>query len=261
LTARHPFRDGVFTRVTAVFDRHVCGFRPLPDRPAPLVPVALFDGPEDDDRPAWGHACARGQDRWARPNGSTAWEYHGDGLREVTVRVGWQKKKGDGAVCGFPVTIGDGGRQRLLDQIARGVSAADLHRHGGEFTLCDKDHVTHGDPELCLPHEDDEDHDGKKGKGDDEEDDDWSDLPLRQFRQLAKGGEPRVWPVFSRFTDDGKAELVGFTAARVVVAVREKDTGAILLTLQPAVIATPTAVTRPDRKPYDRTVGRVRIAG
>lgn len=262
LTARHPFRDGVFTCVTAIFDRHVCGFRPLPDRSAPLVPVALYDGPNDSNHPAWGYAVANGKDQWAKSNGTNAWVNGSDGLREVVVRVGWQKKKGDGAVCGFPVSIGDGSRTRLLEQIARGVSAADLHRHGGEFTLCDKDHVANGDPEQCIPRDDDED-DRKKGDGkkDNQDDEDWSDLPLRQFRQLAKGGEARVWPVFSKFTDDGSVVLVGFTAARVVSAVRESSTGAVLLTLQQAVVATPTAVTRPDRKPHDRTVGRVRIAG
>lgn len=263
LTAKHPFRDCVFTRVTAVFDRHVCGFRPLPDRPAPLVPIALYDGVHDSDHPAWGKTVAAGKDKWARTDGKPVWVSGRDGLPEVTVRVGWQKDKGDGAVCGFPVRFGDGDREGLLKQIADGVSAADLHRHGGEISLCDeKKNHAHGDPEWCLPHDDDDDHKGKGkgGKKDDEEE--WDgDLPLGLFRQLARTGEARVWPVFSGFDDDGKAVLVGFTAARVVAAERERGTGAVLLTLQPAVVATPTAVTRPDRPPYDRTVGRVRIGG
>lgn len=266
LTARHPFRgECAFTRVTAIFDRHVCGFRPLPDRPAPLMPIALYDGAHDTDRPAWGKAVAAGKDKWARADGQPVWVPGRDGLPEVVVRVGWQKEKGDGAVCGFPVWFGDADRAGLLRQIATGVSAADLHKHGGEVSLCDdKGKHAHGDPGGCDPREDDEDDHGKgKGKGkDDDEDggDDDGDLPLGRFRQLARTGEARVWPVFAAFDDDGRAVLVGFTAARVVAAEREKG-GAVLLTLQPAVVATPTAVTRPDRKPYDRTVGRVRIGG
>jgi hypothetical protein len=259
LTARHPFRgECAFTRVTAIFDRHVCGFRPLPDRPAPLMPIALYDGVHETDRPAWGKVIAAGKDRVARNDGKPVWVPGRDGLPEVVVRVGWQKEKGDGAVCGFPVRFGDGDRAGLLRQIANGVSAADLHKHGGEFSLCDDKRThAHGDPGWCDPRDDDEDDNGEgKGKGTDEE----GDLPLGRFRQLARTGEARVWPVFSAFDDDGKAVLVGFTAARVVAAEREKG-GAILLTLQPAVVATPTAVTRPDRPPYDRTVGRVRIGG
>jgi hypothetical protein len=262
LTARHPFRgECAFTRVTAVFDRHVCGFRPLPDRPAPLVPIALYDGAHTADRPAWGKAVPAGKDGWARTAGNPVWAPGRDGLPEVTVRVGWQKETGDGAVCGFPVRFGDADRRGVLRQIATGVSAADLHAHGGEISLCDgKRKPAHGDPGWCLPHDDDEDEKGK-GKGKDEDEDEDGDLPLGRFRQLARTGEARVWPVFSAFTEGGEAVLVGFTAARVVSAEREKGTGAVLLTLQPAVVATPTAVTRPDRPPYDRTVGRVRVGG
>jgi hypothetical protein len=243
LTARHPFRQDVFTRVTAVFDRHVVGFRPLPDRPAPLVPVALYDGPHEGDRPAWGHAVATGPDEWARGSGTPAFQPGKDGLREVTVRVGWQKQPSD-AVCGFPLRLSSDDPRQAVRQIAGGVSAADLVHTGGELKLdAEGRRAVAGDPDLFQPEDEDD------------------DRPLRHFRALAQGGDVRVWPVFSRFADDGKAVVVGFTAARVVAAEREAGTGAIRLTLQPAVTATPTALTHPGRPAYDPTVGRVRIAG
>lgn len=245
LTAHHPFRKDVFTRVTAVFDRQVVGFRPLPERPAPLMPVALYDGPHDTDHPAWGPAAATGPDEWARAEASRAFRPGHDGLREVTVRVGWQKKTRGAAVCGFPLRVAGADRPQALRQVAGGVTAGDLTATNGEWNLGEGGRlVAGGDPDLFAANEDEDD-----------------DIPLARFRRLARTGEPRVWPVFDRFDENGAAVLVGFTAARVVDAERETDTGAILLTLQPAVLATPTALTRPDRKAYDRTVGRVRIAG
>jgi hypothetical protein len=248
LTARHPFREGQFTRVTAIFDRRVDGFRPLPDRPAPLMPVALYDGPNEPDRPAWGNAVSTGPDDWAHSAGTPVWGSGQDGLREVTVRVGLQTTPANGVVCGFPVYLGNPATVDSVKQLADGVSEADLADEPvkGELRLnpVGWQLPVSGDPDLF---------ESPPMMGD--------DLPLQRFAALATSGEVRVWPVFSGFDADGKAVLVGFTAARVVSAEREEPGGAILLKLQPAVIATPTALTRPERIPYDRSVGRVRIAG
>lgn len=247
LTARHPYRENEFTRLTAVFDRHMAGFRPLPDRPAPLVPVALYDGAHEQYRRPWGEAVTDpdGPDEFAFARGRTHPFLPGeDGLREVRVRVGYQKEKADGVVCGFPVRLAGATRQRAVAQVATGVTAADLASRGGELTMTDAGTLlADGDPELFEAGDEDD------------------DRPLKQFRKLAAGGEARVWPVFRELSDEGRVVLVGFTAARVVEVEREPDTGALLLTLQPAVLATPTAVTHPDRPVRDRTVGRVRIAG
>ena len=243
LTARHPWRDKEFTRLTAVFDRHVAGFRPLPDRAAPLVPVALYDGPSDDGRTPWSEALAGGEDEYTRTS-SGGFLFGPDGIKEVVVRVGWQQEEKDGAVCGFPLRLAGATDERAVEQIAAGLSAADLSKENGELRLGGDGTLTaYGDPELFLP---------------DDLDD---DRPLERFRALAKSGEPRVWPVFRKFADQDEVELVGFTTARVVAAEREKKTGAVRLTLQPAVLATPTALTDPARPVRDRTVGRVRIAG
>lgn len=243
LTARHPFREGVFTRVTAVIDRNVVGLRPLPDRPTPLVPVALYDGPHSDDRPAWTAALASGADEFAlTPPGPPAFAAGQDGIREVRVRVGWQKPQADGMVCGFPLRLAGGSQERAVEQIATGCSAADFAPIGGEWKLdAGGTRAAAGGPELFRPN--------------------GEDRPLEFFRTLAATGDVRLWPVFREFAEDGTAIVIGFTAARVVAAERESDTGAVLLTLQPGVIATPTAVTHPDRPVRDRTVGRVRIAG
>jgi hypothetical protein len=247
LTARHPWRDTEFTRLTAVFDRHLAGFRPHHDRPAPLVPVALYDGPHEQYRTPWAEAAANpdGPDEVAFARGRAHPFLPGaDGLREVRVRVGWQKEKADGVVCGFPVRMAGVNPKRAAAQVTTGVTDADLKAVGGELALTPAGTLSvEGDPGLF---------------GNVDPDD---DRPLKEFRKLAASGEARVWPVFRELDDDGRVVLVGFTAARVVEAEREPDTGALLLTLQPAVLATPTAVTHPDRPVRDRTVGRVRIAG
>jgi hypothetical protein len=247
VTVRQPGKPSTFTRVTAVLDSAVIGFRPWDGKPAPVVPVALF-ADADDEHAGWNDSCRTGRDRWTFDSEHKRFVPGSDGLPEVRVVVGRQPRGRSDDVCGFPLEIGSGRGRDAVQQVRTGLTTEMLsgHRFDGEFKLRDGN-VLHlgGDPDLF---------DGRR-----------EDDAERAFRAIV--GEPRVWPLFSEFDDDGRAVLIGFTAARVVKVETDGRTRGIALTLQPCVLATPTALTDPGRcdrhgKPVgNRTVVKVRLAG
>lgn len=249
VTVRQPGKPDVFTRVTAVLDRAVIGFKPWDEKPAPVVPVALF-ADRDNDHAGWNDECRSNRDRFLFDRDEKRFKPGNDGRPEIRVRVGRQPNGRSDDVCGFPLIIGSGGTTAAIEQVRSGLTTNTLAgpAFNGEFKLPEENAHPHGgSPDLF------------DGGPDDEAE--------RAFQALVAVGEPRVWPLFSRFDDHGRAILTGFTAARVVAVERERGTRGLVLTLQPAVLATPTAVTDPGRcdrqgRPIgDRTVVKVRLAG
>ncbi len=266
MTVRQPGKPGVFTKVVGVLDDAVVGFRPWDDKPAPVMPVALFDGRNDgrdDDLPTWRQAVKRADDDWAFDRERGRFVKGHDGIPEVRVRVGRLKDKHAPEACGLPLVIGGGQPRRALEQVMIGLTERCLAADDGEFRLGDDlTRPQPANPDLFA------DDDGGPAEA--------------AFRSAI--GKPRVWPVFGGIDDHGRATLTGFTGARVVSVEREKG-GGLLLVLQPAVVASPTAITftepsdrrekhgkddkddkddkhdKHDRPTGDRTVVKVRLAG
>lgn len=256
VTVRQPGKPTVFTTVVGVLDDAVVGFRPWDDKPAPVMPVALYDGREDD-HPTWREAVKRAADQWAFDRERNRFVPGRDGIPEVRVRVGRLKDKHAAEACGLPLVIGGGQPRRAVEQVLVGLTERCLAADDGEFRLGDDlTRLQPANPDLLAAD------DGGPAEA--------------AFRSAI--GRPRVWPVFGGVDDHGRAILTGFTGARVVSVEREAG-GGLLLVLQPAVVASPTAVTytepsdrrekhgkddppgKPDRPAGDRTVVKVRLAG
>ena len=244
VTVRQPGKSEVFTRVTALLDRSVIGFRPWSEKSAPVVPVALHADTDAEDHFGWNDSCHRtDHDEWAFDRDQKRFVPGKDGLPEIRVRVGRQPTGRSEEVCGFPLVIGSSTPAESVDQIRSGLSTEILTSPGlnGEFKLSEgASQPIGGIPDLF------------EGR--------MRDSAEQAFRALMLVGEPRAWPLFSGFDDDGRAVLIGFTAARVV-AVERISEGGLILTLQPALLATPTAITDPARPSGGRNVVKVRLAG
>lgn len=248
VTARQPGKPSVFTRVTAVLDQAVIGFRPFEGKPAPVMPVALYRTTDQEGHAGWEEACRTGEDSWAFDQNHKRFSPGHDHLSEVRVRIGRQLATSSGEVCGFPLAIGIESPGEAVEQVRTGLTVDSLSKPGydGELNLgAETARPIDGDPDLFTA--------------------DSTDAVERVLLDLAAVGEPRIWPLFSRFDEDGRAELTGFAAARVVTVTR--DRGGFVVTLQPCVLASPTAITDPGRLDRNglpvgnRTVVKVRLAG
>ena len=120
-------------------------------------------------------------------------------------------------------------------QLAGGVTAAQLQDFGGQFVLGDQNLLPVPAAPALAP----------------------SDLAVVQagLEQLQQSGALRIWPLFPA-ADAGNDPLPvsGFVAARVAQVESAAD-GSVHVTLQPGMLATPTAVTDASR----RGVGGVNI--
>ncbi len=236
------------TRVRAMFDTAVTGFRPTATRPVPLSPFALLNDPTQDA--SWTNAVARG--RAAAPRT----------LATVVVVVGLPPAETPPPIPVFPLDIGAGRFSspparvnHLIGQIGVGVRTEDVAGggFGGGFSLRPDDARKPVAAEAVAA----------------------SDLEAvaAAFRKVI--GEARVWPLFAvAVTESGAGgepvtvvSVNGFVAARLLqVEYATGDTG-VRLTLREAVLATPTAITQPAPRdgvrvpPPQRSVGKVRLAG
>jgi len=240
------------TRVTAMFDTAVTGFRPTMTRSVPMVPFALYDGPTDATPPnvtSWSKALAGGTDQYQYTT-ATGPASGMDGLREVVVVIGSPTDPTSPPVVPtYVLNIGaTESKDVTLAQIGLGVRPADLSEpsFGGEFSLL-PDTMTK--PVV-----------GTSGALD------------GRLQDVADAfgtviGQKRVWPLFAEVGDDGRPVVNGFVAARLLKVEYVSGGSAVRLTLQEAVLATPTAVTRPAPvtgsrlPPAQKSVGKVRLAG
>ena len=252
VTVRLAGNADKFTRVAATFDTAVTGFRPTANRPIPMAPFALYDGPQLPGGAfaptGWSDALSEGIDDF-RYDPIAGLVGKPDGLSEVVVVIGKPTDNLPPVVPSVVLNIGaitsdhTLSQIRTLAQIRVGIRKDEVA--GGEFSLL---------PAMSKP---------VAGVADALND---------RLKDVAKGfqkvvGEKRVWPLFAATDDHDRPVVKGFVAARLLKVEYSSGDPAVRLTLQEAVLATPTAVTQPAPRdgekspPIQRSVGKVRLAG
>jgi len=248
-----PAADVVAT-ATAMLDRDVIGFRPLPHRPLHLAPIGLLTGQSLLNKEAWeSQVAGGGEDKVAFDRRqqafvvATANGARGDGIFEMIVHIplaGQPVAEGD-EPNGCFLQLGDTDWEALTRQIVQGVSREDLAEFDGQLVLG-------WDNRLYLPG-----YDEAPALGD-------SRLPslLDALQTLQSTGEPRIWPLFAALVEEPShgpvtAMVQGFVAARLVSAAiasvgdsSEEDPKRqeLRLRLQPCMISTGTAITDVNRR-------------
>lgn len=246
VTVRLAGNADKFTRVRATFDTAVTGFRPTASRPIPMAPFALYDGPQLPggafSPTGWSDALAEGIDDF-RYDPVAGLVDKPDGLSEVVVVIGKPADNDPPVVPTVVLNIGAITPDHTLGQIGVGIRKEEVA--GGEFSLL---------PGMSKP---------VIGAAD-ALNDRLADV-ADAFRKVV--GERRVWPLFVATDDHDRPVVNGFVAARLLKVEYSSGDPAVRLTLQEAVLATPTAVTQPAPRdgekspPVQRSVGKVRLAG
>ena len=240
VTVRLAGNADKFTRVRATFDTAVTGFRPTASRPIPMAPFALYDGPQllggALAPTGWSEALSEGFD-----------DFRPDGLAEVVVVIGKPFENDPPVVPTVVLKIGALEPDHTIGQIGVGIRMDEVAgpAFGGEFSLL---------PGMS-----------KSVNGAADALNDHLDVVAEAFLKVV--GERRVWPLFAATDIDGHPVVNGFVAARLLKVEYSSGASAVRLTLQEAVLATPTAVTQPAPRdgekspPVQRSVGKVRLAG
>ncbi len=252
VTVRLAGNADKFTRVRATFDTAVTGFRPTDRRPIPMAPFALYDGPPpasgDPSSPtSWTAALARRTDELTYHPVAGTVAAGPDGLAEVVVVIGVPTPAVPPVVPTVVLNIGAMTPDHTLGQIGVGIRKDDVAGgdFGGEFSLL---------PGMSKPVI------GAAAALNDR----LADV-AEAFRKVV--GERRVWSLFATTDDHGHPVVNGFVAARLLKVEYSSGASAVRLTLQEAVLVTPTAVTQPAPRdgekspPLQRSVGKVRLAG
>jgi hypothetical protein len=245
---------------TAIMDRSVIGFRQVDHKPIPLAPFALLSDPTGEIAESW-------ESQVEQQNGPDAWRFDrherkcrpaadGDTIHEMVVRLRAREASGesqDGEQAqrrpnGCLLQIGTQSFSSLCQQFVAGVVSEHLAEFGGKFVLdLDNTLIVPGSP--LGPQPNSAEH----------------ALLLKSLQQLQLLGEPRIWPLFSRFDEGaGLPVVTGFVAARLT-EVRSEDNGDILFVLQPCVLSLVGAITESSRRgqgeapPINRYLCRVRL--
>jgi hypothetical protein len=236
----------LIVRATAMLDRDVIGFRPQGRRPVPLVPIALLSDPTGRDKNSWEFQVEKrgGTDHWRfdRDRQRFVRDGKGDGLFEMRVRIGGgaasgAKKAGKGAETqnktnACLLQIGGGDFDDLVRQICLGLAREDFK------VFVDDQMVLGKDNRLIVPGTSLGPRSGR--------------AILAQLesclRTLQRSAEPRVWPLYERFSRQGMPVLIGFVAARVADVGSEGKGEGLSFTLQPCMMSTATAVTDARRR-------------
>lgn len=247
----------VMASATAVIDRHVVGFRPIGQMNVPMMPLGLLSDPTGVEVASWEaqidkplaqgntgvdlYAYDKVMRRWsevgqANSQGNT----RGDGLPEFTLRLplGTDTSEANGKVLHW----GKHDVSTMLRQVEYGLTALDLQGSQGQIELS---------WDGLLPVEE-------------------STLPggsqqvtfIELLTKLHANGDIRLFPLF---VPNGEGEeqnmasqvmVRGFVAARIASV--SKNEGSLELILQPTVMITTTALTRPAAgvNPY---VGKVKL--
>jgi hypothetical protein len=241
-----PERD-VLARATAMLDWRVVGFRPHDDSQLPLIPIGVCTDHKGELPHGWDAHCRRDRDEWKFDHEHRKWAAGRDGIPEVTVVLG--KRSDRGEVPGVFLRVGVHTFADTVEQVRSGLNRGHFR---GQFG--DGGAVLGPDNTLHIPGTPD-----CPGEG----------LPARRLidevlRGVCERGEARIWPLFSDVDEDGGlVRVTGWMAARVVGC--DPAPGGIKLTLQPAVVCHPSAVTEHRSSPpafwaVNRTICRVRLA-
>lgn len=211
----------VVAAATAFLDRDVIGFRSTAGQALPVVPIALLSDPTGANPLAWEAQAARGPDVYRFDPASRTFAPGSDGLHEVRVQIAQ-----NGCLLEAGVTTVAGAAAQVVGGVQPG-QAPDGIVLGPDNTLT----------VLTFP-----------GCGPAP---DTSDATLLQaaLAQLQASGEARAWPLFrGAGPASGTAVLTGFVAGRVANVAAPAAGQPVTFTLQPAQLATATAVTDASRR-------------
>jgi hypothetical protein len=247
---------------TAMLDRAVIGLRPVDAKPIPLAPVALLSDPSGETGESWEYQVELrgGPDGWHYDRQLRRCEpaFEGDGIHEMVVRLrvprqddtdasAAEETPGPGRANACLLQIGARDFSALCGQMLTGVVREHLAEYGGKFALgVDNTLVVRGSP--LGPRPDSAEH----------------ALLVKSLQQLQLLGEPRIWPLFSRFDEGTDLPVVtGFVAARVAEV--HSGGGDVLFVLQPCVLSLPGVLTESSRRsegpppPMNRYLCKVRL--
>lgn len=223
----------VVASATAYLDRKLVGFQPFGQQRVPVVPIALFSDPTGLDEDSWEHQIEKprlsGQitvDNYAYSAINKKWKLGADGLPEFTLKLPLASPEDMEGVNGCPLYFGKG---KLAEQTLQGLTSTDLSDFQGQLKL-GWDHLI---PIPAASHV--------------------SSLQQKQLQEslqsLRDKGEARIWPLYRTFAEAGGGMAIcpGFVAARVAeVQIVSEGTPHLLVTLQPAMLITSTAITEPN---------------
>lgn len=237
----------VLARSAVILDRNVVGFRPFGGRIVPMMPIGL----ESDASAAplvtswefqtgpsglvdvFSYNPGTGPPPWSGPLPLSP-----DGLREMTFAVNPVGLPQGVSICLLGIGPGATDNDVFLDQVRDGMRTVDLP--GGEFVLAPGTNTQTvsltGSP-LTLAQ---------------------LNTLLLRLQAISNSGEARIWPLL-RSCDSlitNTAVVHGFVAARIANVTLQMQPGGptITVVIQPAMIATATAVTEirtmPPGPPY-----------
>ena len=241
-----PDRE-VIASATAMLDWRVIGFRPNNDLPIPLVPIGIYSDHKGEVPQSWDAHCRNhDRDNWRFDPETNQFVAGRDGIPEVTVVIG--KRTTHREVPALFLQVGVKSFGETIDQLHSGINRQQLREFGSSGFVLGQDNT------LALPGTPDCPKVGQSTRR----------VLDETLQGICGSGEARIWPLFSNASEDGTVQVTGWMAARVV-ACSPVAGGGIELTLQPAVVCHPSAVTEHRSSPpafwaINRTVCRVRLA-
>ncbi len=228
----------VVAQATAMLDQAVVGFRPLPDHPVLLAPLALLSDPSGLDVKSWEFQVEKknGTDIFAFDQTANKLVPGSDGLHEFVALVATspvQLPAANVAVLNLGVTA----QADIDNQILNGVTADQLP--GGQLVVPTTVPGSPVGPAFPSP--------------------DLAAL-VATLVQLQTSGQPRIFPLYT-VAAPGAVQLSGFVVARVALVVPPPDANTPLaFTLQPTMIAaTATALTDPSQPVRNPYVCKIRV--
>jgi Flp pilus assembly protein TadG len=222
----------VIAAATAVLDRNVIGFRSTAGQPLPVVPIALFSGPTGANPLAWEAQAASGPDVYQFNRTTRTFSAGSDGLREVQVQLAQ-----NGCLLKVGVTT-------VVDAAAQVVGGVQPAQAPNGIILGPGNLLTAMTFPGCGPAPDTPD----------------AALLQAALVQLQATAEARVWPLYQTFdAASGNAVLTGFVAARVANVAAPAAGQPISFTLQPAELATASAVTTAGAAVQNPYVCKIRL--
>lgn len=206
---------------TAVLSNTVVGLRPSGGMPVPAWPLAVYErDPAGERRDTWEAAIEQGlgPDQYAFDRETNRVHAGGDGLPEITLHF---RAPGDQPEDPnvWMIDVGNGlTPDQLAQQVRRGWSAADLSQLGGELRVDAGNLALEGASEV-------------------------DSLTAEALTEMI--GQKRIVLLYSAHAPrkgGGGAVVISRLAAGRIMAVEASPGGAVTLVLQPAVLATRTAL-------------------
>lgn len=243
----------VSATATAVIDRHIVGFRPIGQINVPLMPIALLSDPTGIDEDSWEAQIDKplsqgggGLDQYAFDKTSKRWRSDGqngamgDGLPEFTLQmpIGEDAENANGML----LQIGVASPRTLLKQIESGLSSLDLQDSQGQLELGWDGFLPMS--EAAMP----------VGRS--------FESMIETLSVLQASGEARIWPLFVPAENNDEQAVSSAVMVRGFVVARianiEKTDTYLAITLQPTLLITGTALTKPAAA-VNQYLGKVKL--